>query len=97
MVLDIVLKHTSDEYEWALKAKDGDLRHQGYDLTFEDRTVPDVFEQGMLMVFPEADPGNFTWNEEMKRWVMTAFHDYQWNLNYSNPEVFIEILSIVLF
>ncbi|CAK6694496.1 amylosucrase [Synechococcus sp. CBW1107] len=97
LVLDIVLNHTSDEHEWALKAKDGDPRYQNYYLTFEDRSVPDVFEQGMPMVFPVTDPGNFTWNEEMKRWVMTVFHDYQWDLNYSNPEVFIEILSIVLF
>ena len=97
LVLDIVLNHTSDEHEWALKAKAGDPHYQGYYLTFEDRSVPDVFEQGMPEVFPETDPGNFTWNQEMGRWVMTVFHDYQWDLDYRNPEVFIEILAIVLF
>ena len=97
LVLDIVLNHTSDEHEWALKAKAGDLHFQNYYLTFEDRSVPDAFEQGMPEVFPETDPGNFTWNGEMGRWVMTVFHDYQWDLNYANPEVFIEMLAIVLF
>jgi amylosucrase len=29
--------------------------------------------------------------------VMTVFHDYQWDLNYSNPAVFIEMLDIILF
>ena len=77
LVLDIVLNHTSDEHEWALKAKAGDLHFQNYYLTFEDRSVPDAFEQGMPEVFPETDPGNFTWNGEMGRWVMTVFHDYQ--------------------
>ncbi len=97
LVLDIVLNHTSDEHEWALKAKAGDPHYQSYYLTFEDRSVPDVFEQGMPQVFPETDPGNFTWEEEMGRWVMTVFHNYQWDLDYRNPDVFIEILAIVLF
>ena len=51
----------------------------------------------MPEVFPEAAPGNFTWNEEMQQWVMTVFHDYQWDLNYSNPAVFIEMIDIILF
>jgi amylosucrase len=33
----------------------------------------------------------------MERWVMTVFNDYQWDLNYSNPAVFIEMLNIILF
>jgi amylosucrase len=28
---------------------------------------------------------------------MTVFNDFQWDLNYSNPAVFIEILNIILF
>ena len=97
MVLDIVLNHTSDEHVWALMAKQGDLCHQDYYYTFPDRRIPDLFEQSMPEIFPETDPGNFTWNEEMQRWVMTVFHDYQWDLNYSNPAVFIDMLDIVLF
>ncbi|MCP9885633.1 alpha-amylase [Synechococcus sp. ATX 2A4] len=97
LVLDIVLNHTSDEHIWALMAKQGDLCHQDYYYTFPDRRIPDLFEQSMPEIFPETDPGNFTWNEEMQRWVMTVFHDYQWDLNYSNPAVFIDMLDIVLF
>jgi amylosucrase len=51
----------------------------------------------MPEVFPETDPGNFTWNAEMEKWVMTVFHEYQWDLNYSNPTVFIEMLDIIMF
>ncbi|MCQ8128535.1 alpha-amylase family glycosyl hydrolase [Methylomonas rivi] len=97
LVLDIVLNHTSDEHEWAQKAMRGDQRYQDYYFTFDNREIPDMFEQTMPQIFPETDPGNFTWNEDMQKWVMTVFHEYQWDLNYSNPKVFIEMLDIILF
>ncbi|WGV25233.1 amylosucrase [Halotia branconii] len=97
LILDIVLNHTSDEHEWAQKAKMGDRNFQDYYFIFENRETPDMFEQNMPEVFPETDPGNFTWNAEMEKWVMTVFHSYQWDLNYSNPTVFIEMLDIILF
>lgn len=97
MVLDVVVNHTSDEHEWAQKARAGDSVYQDYYYTFETRNVPDMFEQNMPEVFPETAPGNFTWNEQMGRWVMTVFNDFQWDLNYSNPAVFIEMLDIILF
>lgn len=97
LVMDVVLNHTSDEHEWAQKARAGDSKYQEYYYTFENRTVPDMFEQNMLEVFPQTAPGNFTWDEEMQRWVMTVFNNYQWDLNYNNPAVFIEMLDVVLF
>lgn len=97
LILDIVLNHTSDEHEWAQKAKMGDRNFQDYYYIFENRDIPDMFEQNMPEVFPETDPSNFTWDAEMEKWVMTVFHNYQWDLNYSNPRVFIEMLDIILF
>lgn len=97
LVMDVVLNHTSDQHEWARKAREGYAPYPDYYYTFENRHVPDMFEQSMPEVFPETAPGNFTWNEEMQRWVMTVFNDYQWDLNYSNPTVFIEMLDIILF
>lgn len=97
LTLDVVLNHTSDEHEWAQKARAGDKKYQDYYYTFESRTVPDMFEQNMLEIFPETAPGNFTWDEEMQRWVMTVFHNYQWDLNYSNPAVLIEMLDVIFY
>jgi len=97
LVLDVVVNHTSNEHEWARKAREGDPVYQDYYYTFDSRTVPDMFEQSLPEIFPETSPGNFTWDEEMGRWVMTVFNDYQWDLNYSNPAVFIEMLDIILF
>jgi amylosucrase len=56
-----------------------------------------MFEAAMPEVFPEQAPGSFTLNPDTGKWVMTVFNHYQWDLNYSNPAVFIEMVDIVLF
>lgn len=97
LVLDVVVNHTSNKHYWATCAKTGEKKYQDYYYTFSNRNIPDMFEQSMPEIFPETAPGNFTWDEEMDRWVMTVFNDFQWDLNYSNPSVFIEMLNIILF
>jgi amylosucrase len=97
LTLDVVVNHTSDEHQWAQKAMTGEAKYQDYYYIFDNREIPDMFEQSMPEIFPETAPGNFTWNETMQKWVMTIFHDYQWDLNYSNPAVFIEMLDVILF
>lgn len=97
LVLDVVVNHTSNEHSWAKKAKQGEKKYQDYYYIFDNREIPDMFEESMPEIFPENSPGNFTWDEEMQKWVMTVFHDYQWDLNYSNPAVLIEMLDIILF
>ena len=97
LVLDIVVNHTSDEHDWAKRARKGDETYQDYYYTFETRNVPDMFEENMPEIFPETSPGNFTWDKKMKRWVMTVFNSYQWDLNYANPAVFIEMVDIILY
>ncbi|WP_108422451.1 alpha-amylase family protein [Flagellimonas amoyensis] len=92
LMLDFVVNHTSDEFPWAKKAIKGDKKYQGYYYTFDDRTIPDEFEKTLPEVFPETSPGNFTYIPEMEKWVMTVFNSYQWDLNYTNPEVFLEML-----
>lgn len=96
LVLDYVLNHTSDEHKWAQHAKAGDPAYQDYYFMYPDRVIPDQYEQSLPEVFPETAPGNFTWREEIQRWVMTVFHSYQWDLNYANPQVFLEMVSILL-
>jgi amylosucrase len=97
LMLDIVLNHTSHRHDWAMKAKAGDQEYQNYYYTYENRWIPNEFEQAMPEIFPESAPGNFTWNEEMKRWVMTVFHNYQWDLNFSNPKVLQAMVETMLF
>ena len=97
LTLDVVVNHTSDEHEWAKKAQIGDAHYQDYYYVFDDRSTPDIYEKTMPEVFPETSPGNFTFDKSMNKWVMTVFNHYQWDLNYTNPAVFIEMLDIILF
>lgn len=97
LMVDIVLNHTSYRHEWAEKAKAGDKNYQDYFYMFDDRSLPDAYEKNMPEIFPEAAPGSFTYVPECNKWVMTVFHNYQWDLNYKNPVVFNAMLDNILF
>ncbi len=97
LMIDIVLNHTSHHHEWAQKAKAGDPVYQDYFYMYDDRTLPDQFDSTMPEIFPESSPGSFTYVKECNKWVMTVFHHYQWDLNYTNPAVFNAMLDTVLF
>ena len=93
--VDLVLNHCADTHPWAVAAKEGDAHHQAYFYTYPDRTEPDAFERTLPEVFPDFAPGNFTWDEAMQRWVWTTFNAYQWDLNWTNPDVFVEVVEIM--
>lgn len=97
LALDVVVNHTSNEHKWARLARQGDKQYQDYYYVFDDREIPDIYEGTMPEIFPVIAPGNFTWDEEMGKWVMTVFNTYQWDLNYRNPAVLIEMIDIILF
>jgi amylosucrase len=96
LCLDLVLNHTAREHPWAQAARDGSARHREYYITFPDRTMPDRYEESLPEVFPTMAPGNFTWDDALKAWVWTTFNTYQWDLNYANPQVFAEMLGVML-
>lgn len=97
LMLDIVLNHTSDQHAWAKKARAGEKEYQDYYYFYNDRSLPDQYDQTMPEIFPEAAPGSFTYIAELQKWVMTVFHRYQWDLNYNNPRVFVEMLDTIFF
>ncbi len=97
LVLDFVFNHTSDEHEWARRARSGDPDYQAYYLMFPDRSLPDRYEENLREIFPTVRRGNFTWYEEMGKWVWTTFNSFQWDLNYANPEVFRAMAEELLF
>ena len=87
LVADFVFNHTSDEHEWARKARDGDALHQGFYRLFEQKQETEPWQAGLRDIFPETRKGSFTWDAKMAKWVWTTFNSFQWDLNYANPEV----------
>ena len=95
--LDFVMNHTSDEHEWARRARAGEKAYQDRYFFFDDYTIPDQYEKTCPQVFPTTAPGNFTWLPDCRKVVMTTFYPYQWDLNYSNPRVFNEMMYNFLY
>lgn len=95
--MDFVMNHTSEDHEWAKKARSGDGEYMSRYFFYDSREIPDRFEQTVPQVFPTTAPGNFTWLPECGHHVMTTFYPYQWDLNYGNPRVFNEMMANFLF
>lgn len=94
--MDLVLNHTSDQHEWVQRAMAGEKEYQDMYYLYNDRHIPELYEQTLMEVFPESSPGNFTFIESIGKWVHTTFNHYQWDLNYTNPRVFTEMTKILL-
>ncbi len=94
--MDFVMNHTSEEHEWAKRARAGEQVYQDRYFFFDDFTVPAIYEQYCPQVFPTTAPGNFTWLEDVGKYVMTTFYPYQWDLNYQNPVVLEEMTANLL-
>ncbi len=96
VTLDLVLNHVAREHRWAHLARAGDVRYRDYFLCFPDRSVPDAYERTLPEVFPAFSPGSFSWDEPSGVWVWTTFNEWQWDLDWANPDVFCEFADIVL-
>ncbi len=86
--LDFVMNHTSQEHEWAVRARAGEQEYRDRYFFFDNWDIPSQYEKTCPQVFPTTAPGNFTWLEDAQQYVMTTFYPYQWDLNYRNPRVF---------
>ena len=98
--IDFVLNHCAREHEWAERARAGEARYRDLFLSYADRTLPDAYERTLVEVFPETAPGSFTWEPgmgEAGEWVWTTFNAHQWDLNWANPDVFVEMVRVMLF
>lgn len=94
--LDFVMNHTSEEHEWAKRARAGEKEFQDRYFFFDSFEIPGQYEKTCPQVFPTTAPGNFTWLEDEKKFVMTTFYPYQWDLNYRNPVVFHDMTDCLL-
>ena len=97
LCMDFVMNHTSEDHEWAVRAKQGDGEYMSRYFFYDSYEIPKQYEKTVPQVFPTTAPGNFTYLPEIGHFVMTTFYPYQWDLNYRNPRVFNEMMYNFLF
>lgn len=95
--MDFVMNHTSEDHEWAKRARAGEGEYMARYFFYDNYSIPEQYERTVPQVFPTTAPGNFTWLPECSHYVMTSFYPYQWDLNYRNPRVFNEMMYNFLF
>jgi len=96
LCLDFVMNHTSEEHEWAKKARAGEPGYRDRYFFYDSWDIPREFEKTVPQVFPTTAPGSFTQLEDGQI-VMTNFYPYQWDLNYANPVVFNDMTENLLY
>ncbi|MBV1911115.1 MAG: amylosucrase [Kangiellaceae bacterium] len=97
VVLDFIFNHTSDQHLWAEKAKLGEKKYEDFYFLYPDRSIPDRYDPQLREIFPHVRRGSFSYRKDLARWVWTTFNNYQWDLNYSNPDVLIAVVEEMLF
>ncbi len=97
LCLDFVMNHTSEDHEWAKRARAGEKEYQDRYFFYDTWDIPAQYEKTVPQVFPTTAPGNFTWLEDCRKHVLTTFYPYQWDLDYRNPVVFNEMMYNFLF
>ncbi len=96
LCLDFVMNHTSEEHEWARRARAGEKAYEDRYFFYENWDEPREYERTVPQVFPTTAPGSFTELPD-GRVVMTTFYPYQWDLNYANPDVLRDMTENLLF
>ena len=95
--MDFVMNHTSEDHEWARRARAGEGEYMSRYFFYDNEEIPEKYEKTVPQVFPTTAPGNFTYLPETGHYVMTTFYPYQWDLNYHNPKVFNEMIGNILY
>ena len=97
LCMDFVMNHTSEEHEWARRARAGEGEYMSRYFFESNQAVIDQYTREVPQVFPTTAPGHFTYLPELGQSVMTQFYPYQWDLNYRNPRVFNEMMYNFLY
>jgi maltose alpha-D-glucosyltransferase/alpha-amylase len=95
VITELVLNHTSDQHPWfqrARKAQPGSPERNFYVWSDDDKRY-----SGTRIIFLDTEKSNWTWDEEVKAYYWHRFYSHQPDLNFDNPAVLEESLSIMRF
>ncbi|MBV9990545.1 MAG: maltose alpha-D-glucosyltransferase [Alphaproteobacteria bacterium] len=95
VITELVLNHTSDRHPWfqrARKAPPGSPERDFYVWSDTDKRYA-----GTRIIFLDTEKSNWTWDEEAGAYYWHRFYSHQPDLNFDNPAVLEEALSVMRF
>ena len=95
VIAELVVNHTSDQHPWfqrARQAKPGSIYRDFYVWSNDDRKYA-----GTRIIFVDSERSNWTWDDTAQAYYWHRFYYHQPDLNFDNPRVMREILSVLRY
>ncbi|MCY1259205.1 Alpha-1,4-glucan:maltose-1-phosphate maltosyltransferase [compost metagenome] len=95
VITELVINHTSDQHPWfqrARKAKPGSAARRYYVWSDHDQSYA-----GTRIIFCDTEKSNWSWDPVAGAYFWHRFYSHQPDLNFDNPQVLNEVLSVMRF
>jgi maltose alpha-D-glucosyltransferase/alpha-amylase len=95
VITELVINHTSDQHPWfqrARRARRGSNHRNYYVWSDTDGRYKET-----RIIFVDTEPSNWSWDPVANQYFWHRFYHHQPDLNYDNPHVLREILSILRY
>jgi len=95
IITELVINHTSDQHAWFQKsrrAKKGSKARNFYVWSDDNKQYA-----GTRIIFSDTESSNWTWDPIAGQYFWHRFYSNQPDLNFDNPDVLKEVLSIMRF
>jgi maltose alpha-D-glucosyltransferase / alpha-amylase len=95
VIIELVINHTSDQHVWfqrARTAKSGSAARKYYVWSDHDNAYADT-----RIIFVDTQKSNWTWDATAGAYYWHRFYSHQPDLNFDNPRVLHEVLSVMRF
>ncbi len=95
VITELVINHTSDQHPWFQRARQapaGSPEREFYVWSDDDDKYA-----GTRVIFLDTEKSNWTWDDEAKAYFWHRFYSHQPDLNFDNPAVLEEVLSVMRF
>ncbi|RYG06129.1 MAG: alpha-amylase, partial [Chitinophagaceae bacterium] len=95
VITEMVINHTSDQHPWFQKSRHAKKGSKARDFYVWSDTNQKY--EGTRIIFSDTESSNWTWDAVAGQYFWHRFYSNQPDLNFDNPEVLKEVLSIMRF
>jgi maltose alpha-D-glucosyltransferase/alpha-amylase len=95
VITELVINHTSDQHPWFQAARAAPIGSPERDFYVWSDT--DTKYAGTRVIFVDTEKSNWTWDDKAQAYYWHRFYSHQPDLNFDNPAVIEEVLSVMRF